>query len=290
MTSKYTKEDLKKRCDKLLLPVSGTKEQLLERLGLYNSISTLSKEKLFIKAKKNGIDLRKSDLKELRAEYCKKKLGPISPPVLATPTPGFVPLLSSEKTKVEAVVNVFPSPPVHSVHSSHLDDLLSRLKAENEDLKREKKECNDAKANAEKIFTDRLASTLKSKDILDSEAKFLRDKIGLLESQIATLKEEKVDLSILNDSLRQEVSKKKLYAESLEDQRKVFIETLNASKSDLEDSLEKSKNLEHRVTELEESIKVKDRVLAETLEEMLKKSQKIVSLKKSIINTQTDPK
>ena len=74
MTSKYTKEDLKKRCDKLLLPVSGTKEQLLERLGLYNSISTLSKEKLFIKAKKNGIDLRKSDLKELRAEYSRRNL------------------------------------------------------------------------------------------------------------------------------------------------------------------------------------------------------------------------
>lgn len=128
MASNVDKQTLKDKAESLGLAVSGTKEQLQERLSLHSTVSTLSKEKLLNKAKREGIDLKKDSLKELRIEYCKKKLA--SPVALPVKSPKKSPPNQVISPKQETQITIVPT----STDSEPWKELVSNLKNQIEGL------------------------------------------------------------------------------------------------------------------------------------------------------------
>ncbi len=147
---KQTKEDLQKKAEALLLPISGTKEQIRDRLALYASISKLTKEELFKRAKKEEIDLRKDTIKELRAEYVKKRSGPInaSAPISKSSAPLPVSTTLSNSTSIyilspEIVSNLPREARAEGPSSSREKEEIDRLKEEKIEWDEEREKLED---------------------------------------------------------------------------------------------------------------------------------------------------
>lgn len=218
-----TKEELQKHAEALFLPISGTKDQLRDRLNLYYSISKLTKEELAKRAKKDGIELRKDTVKEQRAEYVKKRSGPINPPTSSPKTP--TPTTSFTSSSTQSIY-ILPSPASKTPTSiNEWPEIVSNLKEEISRLKEEKVEWKIEKARLETIEK---SSGEKYTEIL---TKFVKQ------------------------------------SQTIED---------------LERNLEKCKDHDSKITDLEEIIKKKDQTLARTLDDLMIKMKKMDDYKAKI--------
>lgn len=276
---KWTKEQLKDKAAKLKLPVSGTKDDIIERLKLHETVSKFSKEQLEALANKHGIVLNKPTIAQMRSEFCKKYMGPVTsrpnsePRLPDRPSPkSSVPKISSPKNSPNLGTVPIPETPreIHIVVNNSLSQEKSPSPAQKDVPDTElKPSLPEGKSKSKQILLDKIELKNRLIKELEEEVQQVNEDFDSVSEESKTLKEENEKLTKKIKELEEELTKTKEDLK-LETQQK---EEIQARSEGLSTELEKSKTLSSTLSEAVESLTKK--VLSS--EETIKTQDKALS-------------